>query len=296
MNLVNPYWYNTGVNTYIGGVASIITSASNLATRLGISSGRIKNFSIIGNDVRAFISGTYVTPTNAFISTNITYYCDMAGLVTDMRGSFVKTCANFKYGWFPGIINMTGTTLCQDSSMIDVILEFPNCITMNSQTLLGNYNSKNITLVTPKLTNIGLDESNNNIFAWFNQKGIKWLVPIAKQTSNSGGVEGDVAYVAAGSGSSIVYVSNFTCPNNIINLSSGTITSTTVQLIFTAPSSVNGILNYQVWVDGHWHQNISASGDTITGLTTATEYSIEVKAVDIFYNKSISNTINLITS
>jgi hypothetical protein len=212
-----------------------------------------------------------------------------------MGGSFVKTCSSFKYGWFPGIVNMTGTTICQDSSMTGVILELPNCVSMNSNTLLGNYGNKNMTLVTPKLTTIGSDESNNNVFAWFNQAGIKWLVPIAKQTSNSGGVEGDVAYVAAGSGSSIVYVSNYTSPGNVSDLTAVTITATTLILNFTAPGATNGILNYQVWVNGHWHQNITSSGSTITGLTTGTTYKVEIKPVDTFYNKSKSNLINVTT-
>lgn len=58
-------------NTFIGGVASTITTAGALATKLGIASNRITNFKIVGSDIECSISGSYVL--NGFYQdTNIT--------------------------------------------------------------------------------------------------------------------------------------------------------------------------------------------------------------------------------
>ena len=86
---------------------------------------------------------------------------------------------------------------------------------------------------------------------------------------------------------------HFNRPNAITNLSIGTKYSTGLQLIFTPPSSVNAIDYYEVYVDGVFYKEITVSGDYITGLEPDTPYSITVKAVDIYYNKSeFSNSVS----
>ena len=70
------------------------------------------------------------------------------------------------------------------------------------------------------------------------------------QTINSGGVEGDLALFDSLGTNSVVYVTNFTPPNPVINLSAGTIYNTAVQLNFTPPTSVNGVDFYEVYLNG----------------------------------------------
>jgi len=67
-------------------------------------------------------------------------------------------------------------------------------------------------------------------------------------------------------------------------------------LNFTAPSSTNAIDYYEVYVNGVFKNTITASGQYITGFSVNTTYTIELKPVDIFYNKSTSNTIAATTA
>ena len=116
-------------------------------------------------------------------------------------------------------------------------------------------------------------------------------------TINAGGVEGYLAN-AISRGATVRYVTNFTPPNPITTLTSGTVTSTTIQLNFTPPTgSTNAIDYYEVWLNGvDSGKTVTASGQNVTGLTTATSYDIELITVDIFYNKSVkSNKITVST-
>ena len=53
-------------NTFIGGVASTITTSGALATKLGIASNRITNFKIVGSDIECRIIGAYSIPAEAY--------------------------------------------------------------------------------------------------------------------------------------------------------------------------------------------------------------------------------------
>lgn len=64
-------------NTFIGGIGSAITSASALASVLGISETIIKGFKIVGSDVECAIVEAYDIQNSAFDGNNdITYYRD----------------------------------------------------------------------------------------------------------------------------------------------------------------------------------------------------------------------------
>jgi len=71
-------------NTYIGGVSGTISTASALATKLGISVGRISNFTIVGSDIKCKITGgSYVMSLSVFFEdTSLTYYRDIDNLVS----------------------------------------------------------------------------------------------------------------------------------------------------------------------------------------------------------------------
>lgn len=272
--------------TYIGGVSATISTPALLATKLGISETRIKNFSVVGSDIQCRIIGNYVMPT-WINNTELTYIIDADGLVTN-SGSF-KATTKFLYLYFPGIITQTYQAFFQDK-LNGFKLEMPNCTSLPNN-FFGNLGmtTNETTLIVPRCTNFGTTKLNNSVFnIWMDGKV---YAPISEQTSNSGGVEGDLAY-AISNGATVSYVTNYTAPNPITDLSVGTITSTTIQANFTAPTGSTNVIDfYECWVNGVKKNNITASGQTITGLTTGTYYSIVLIAVDIFYNKSINSNV-----
>jgi hypothetical protein len=107
-------------------------------------------------------------------------------------------------------------------------------------------------------------------------------------TINSGGVEGDLARAII-RGATVRYVTNFTKPNPVTSLSTGTITTTTVQINFTSPTGSTNTYDFsEVYVknaSGYWeYKSKIASGGYLTGLTTATHYDLKIVARDIYYN------------
>lgn len=115
------------------------------------------------------------------------------------------------------------------------------------------------------------------------------------ETINNGGLEADLTYARDSRDAIIRYVTNFTAPNPITDLSVGTVFGTAVQLNFTTPISTNAIDYYELYVNGIYSKKI-ISGNYITGLSTNTSYAFEIIPVDIFYNKSTSNTVNVTTA
>lgn len=276
-------WYQMGLrsiqppNTFIGGVSATISTASALATKLGISVGRIENFTIEGSDIKCKITGgNYViSQFDQFFDTSgiITYYRDLDGLVSGL-----------------GNLAFYNTTIAE--------VYTPNATSIGTAAFDQNIAlSNNLKILyAPRCTSIGDTVLNNNVFRSGNLGGGKIYVDPSLQTINSGGVEGDIAYLATGN--TINYVTNFTAPNPVTTLSAGTIYNTAVQLNFTAPSSTNAIEYYELSLNGVLQtQRITASGQYITGLTPSTSYNITLIAVDIFYNKSVvSNSLSVTTN
>lgn len=76
-------------NTIIGGIGSVITTKSALATKLGISESIIRGFKVVGSDVYCRITSYYQIPVNCFRDdTTITYYYDYDSNVTLSSASF----------------------------------------------------------------------------------------------------------------------------------------------------------------------------------------------------------------
>ena len=285
-------------NTYIGGVSATIGTAALLATKLGISVGNISNFTVVGSDIKCFITGSYVIPTSCFSGdTSITYFNDTDGLITDLNVSAFQNTPNLKKLNFSGVITLTGAYIVRydvvTSRKIEVFLD--NCTNITGQAFYDGY-YHDLLIYAPKCTVLGASASVNNFVFYRVKTGSTIYLNPFLQTSNGGAEEADVAY-ARGLGATIRYVTNFTAPNPVTTLAAGTIASTTIQLNFTAPSSTNTIEYYEVWLNGvDSEKTVTASGQNITGLTTATNYNITVIAVDIFLNKSlISNSINATT-
>ncbi len=276
-------------NTFIGGVAATIPTKEDLATKLGISSSNISSFNIVGSDIEATIISNYAIPASCFEgNTAITYYKTIEGKAISMGIYAFKDTVNMEFAEFSGQISLNNTAFGGSSANIIV-----------KDTLVianGAFLSNNSTIVyIPNATNIGGNVTKDNVFSGhFFRKKIYCHPSLA--TSNAGAEEGDVAY-ARSLGSIIRYVDNFTAPNPITDLSIGTVYATAIQVNFTAPTgSFNAIEYYECYANGVYKNTIEGSGDFITGLTPGANYSIEVKPVDILYNKSSSNTVTQITS
>ena len=261
------------VNTYIGGIGATINTPALLASQLGISESRIKLFKVTGVDVEcAVVGGGYTMIDIAFTNNlSITYF------KTDVETTFYSRS-------FAGAENL-------------ITLYFLNTkSTLRNTGFIRNYNLKKIYI--PKVLSIAETIGNDIWFdgtSAFSSGFILYANPIL-QTSNAGAEEGDIAY-ARSQGATIRYVTNFTPPNAVTNLSSGNIYNTAIQLNFTPPSSTNGVDFYECYANGKLMNEIKNSGDFIIGLTPNTTYKIEVKAVDVFYNKSdFSNAVNVTTT
>ena len=282
-------------NTFIGGVASTITTSGALATKLGIASNRITNFKIVGSDIECSISGSYSIPFQCFYQdTNITSYVDIDGLVTDLGDNVFRETTKIKELNFKGIITLNGKFADRESQIQLVYLK-------NCTSILGNfyndfYPSKKVFYI-PSVTTLGATSGDNGVFynAATSANCTIYAHP-SLQTSNGGAPDGDLA-LAISNGATVRYVTNFTAPSPITNLSVGNVYGTAIQLIFTAPSSTNTIDYYEVWQNGvNTGKRITASGEYIVGLTLNTAYTFQLIPVDIFFNKSTSNTIAVTTA
>lgn len=259
----------TTFNTEIGGISGVVTSATQLGVRLGISNTRIQNFTIVGADVKCNIVGGSYTLNNFWSNTdgNIDSFYDYDGLVTNLYGITFNNTA-IKYCYFPNVTSIDNGAFDQNFA-----------------------NSNNLaTLYIPRATTIGSTVLNNNVFRSGNLGAGYIYVHPSLQTINSGGVEGDIAYLATGN--NIRYVANFTAPNPVTTLSAGNRYDTAIQLNFTPPTgSTNAIELYNCYFNGIFKGRVTGSGETIRGLTVNTNYNITLKSVDIFGNSSVDSNV-----
>lgn len=264
-------------NTFIGGISGIINTPALLAAKLGIDVSRVKSFEVRGTDVGAHIVGNYVAPV-LFLSSieSLTYFEDNSGLITSNSGKMFQRSYNIKKAYLPGMTLLNGNS--------------GNWTFENNDNLANQY-SKWKTLYIGNALNIGATQGfDSNVFRvgvfGFNNT-IRLYAHESLATSNAGGVEGDLAGFDSMGGNSVQFIANLTKPNKVTTLSIGTKTATSLQLIFTTPTSLNTIDHYDVYIGGFWHDRISGSGQYITDLTTATLYKrIEVRAIDIYYNRA----------
>lgn len=282
-------------NTYIGGVSSTISTAALLATKLGISVGNISNFTVVGSDIKCKITGSYAIPNVAFKfnTTPCTYYRDSDYLVTSLGSDA------FYFTNISGKIDFENATSVSDTFnstplLTEILLKNATSVA-NSGFIQSTNGTRTLkTCYIPSVTSLGSTSGDNGVFTG-NCVGLTIYAHPSLQTNNAGGVDGDLVY-AISNGAIVRYVTNFTAPNAVTDLSAGTIYNTAIQLNFTPPSSTNSIEYYEVYVNGVFKHKITGSSKYVGGLTASTNYNIQVYAVDIFYNKSVSNILNITTT
>lgn len=150
-------------------------------------------------------------------------------------------------------------------------------------------------LYVPRFNVTMAQESGNLIFGTnFKPTGILYTHP-DMATANAGSPHPSVQAVID-RGASVRYVSNFTPPTPITDLSV-TPSFNSVTVNFTPSTAVNGMDFYEVWLTeknrfDHVQkflpndQEITTSGQTITGLKVGTEYVLRLASCDTMYNGS----------
>ncbi len=84
-----------------------------------------------------------------------------------------------------------------------------------------------------------------------------------------------------------------TAPTNLV---ASNITTTTLQLNWSASTDNIGVTGYDVYMNGTLKTSVTSTSASITGLTAATSYSFYVKAKDAAGNSTNSTTINTTTN
>jgi hypothetical protein len=265
---------NTTPNTFIGGVASTIPDSATLATKLGIPESKIGSFEVCGNDIKAAVNAPYTLPryTSSTFG-NYTYFRDLGGNLTEFGSPNIgipSSCEilEFYSATYHGY-NPSNWSYPSDSQI--KIMYFPNVL---------NWGDSH-----------GQEDpyQGTRIFRFSAAANARIYVHPSMATSNNGGLEGDLAY-AQSTGAVIRYVSDFTKPSEITDLSYTT-NGTDVTLTFTPPSSTNALDFYQVYVNGCYKEEITGSGAVISGLNNGDK--VTVYACDEYYNRSISNEVTI---
>lgn len=284
-----------GWNTFIGGISSTISTSAQLATKLGISNNRIRNFVVVGSDIKCRITRSYAIPFSAFQfnHTPCTYYRDTDYLVTSIganafyaTSAFSGTIADFK-----NCVTVGKSGFAPHGSNGAYSYWLDNVITIGNSALEGNEYAMEIVYI-PRCTSLGDTAGNNEVFAsrsgYIFQKQVIIYTHPSLATNNAGAPDGDLTY-AISQGATVRYVTNFTPPNPITSLATGTITSTSIQFNFTNPTGSTNAYDfseiYKKDINGNWlYISEIASGGIVSGLTTGTTYNFKIVARDIFYN------------
>jgi len=290
MNKALPITYNT----YIGNVSSFFTSSSVLASSLGISPANILNFTIDGSDIKCYINTNYTVITQAFdvliTSASLTYYLDLDNKMVGLGiNAFLNNNLLYKIQ-LNGLQSILNGCFSGCTKLKTIYLP---ALTSSDNSWFSNDYVKR-TIYVPNLLVFGTSVGSNGIFTNLRKDSVIYANTYC-QTSNSGSPDGDLSNFTS-IGGVVKYISNTTAPSSISNLASTTIYDTAIKLTLTPPSSTNAIDYYEVYINDNLHQKIYASGCYVLNLQSSTNYNIYVKTVDIYFNKSTSNTINVSTN
>jgi len=295
---------NNGQDFFIGGIGVDLPDASSLAARLTdisynpLTSSDIKNFTIdADNNISFRIDKEFITIVQAFD------YASASSKYAIYLGD--KLHETFR-GCFRGLSNMRIRidsdiiygAQCQYSSTGPDINYYPNITDLTSELLIfANWRNGVNRLYIPKV--VALLQGGNGVFYNYliraTSKKNKIYVNPFLLTNNGGSPDARIQF-AMNQGGNIISVTNFTIPSNISDLSIVK-TSTTATFNFTPPSSFNALDFYEIWIkekgvfnaENEYMPNrieLTASGQTLTGLNPDTDYIVKIASIDYMYNGS----------
>lgn len=203
-----PLMKNTGpVNSYFGGIGEVMSSKADLAFALGISANAISKFKIVGFEIQCRISINYTTRTNAFNYTEgryLTSLRDEEGKITNFGNNSFKTVSQpITEIYAPGIITQTGTSLFQDAAGA-TLLDMPNCTSVPSN-MFGNWNGLGKIIRFDNVVNYGNTQGDDSVFGGKNTNATVYANTY-NQTSNGGGVEGDLQKIIDDPQGNVIWV------------------------------------------------------------------------------------------
>lgn len=203
MNLVTREIFGNkkfvGWNTEIGGISPVITNSALLASLLGISNNRIRNFVTVGDDIKCLIIGNYPISVGYLgFPPGITYYKDLAGLATTT--GYIRSYANL-HTWETK--NATPGDYFGRECPLLTVADFPNVehFAGNSSFYGSSCTTYNLNSALTLGSTVGL-----NLFFYSIPTGSTINVPIVLSTVNAGGVEGDLAYAIDSRGATVNYI------------------------------------------------------------------------------------------
>lgn len=276
MNIVNPYRFGIiSSNVFIGGVgATSVTSAADfVALTTGITTANISNFEIDEFDnVSFYCNADYSLIGSAFLNdSDITYFIDVEHCTSLATSNNFRNCENLVMVEL-GIATTCGT---------DVFI------------ISNNLASIYIPLITP----IGASGSTNS--GCFNSVYIygRLFCKSTLATINAGSPDPDIAdAVSAGYLDHVGYITDTTAPTSISDLTVDDFGGASIFVSWTAPSFTNTFNHYQIFVNGAFWGITTDVSYSVSRLSLNTSYTITVKAVDEFYNRSTSNAVTQTTA
>ncbi|MEM4935383.1 MAG: fibronectin type III domain-containing protein [Thermoplasmata archaeon] len=296
MNVINSYRnVDYKPNTFFGGVGNTITNPEMMAAKMsGINAGYIKSFAIDeNNNISFYVNKNWALSDKAFEENkDLTYIISANNKLTNIGytlsgGNDVNLFNASNCEWALSYnITFIGRQAIQRSGLKKMY--YPKC------TGLGNNGFgalSNFKAYFPELTQMGtgltsFTASYASSKAYFN--------PYLR-TSNNGGINAEIQEFIT-KGGTVVWTDSLVPPSSITDLSV-TPSTTTATVTFTPPASTNAIDFYEVWLEevGSFNpvhrftprdQELTASGQTITGLTSGKTYKLRLATCDVFYNGS----------
>lgn len=215
------------INTEIGGLASTLGTAQLIGNKLGVTSARIRNFQVVGDDIKFYIHGTYNIPSSCFsANTNITRFIDSGNCLqfpyrcfraaTNLIEVVAPNCTiigdecfyltKIQNIYFPNVTSFTGGYGAFTSMSFLKTIDLPK-LADSSWSHGGMQNCVALELVNvPKLSKMRVNNTNNNYCFSGAKEGFTLNININAQTSNSGTIDTDVQYAITNRSSVVNYI------------------------------------------------------------------------------------------
>ena len=300
----------TGSPLYLGGVGSFFTNELLLSQNLSVSESDILNFQIdSNNNISCFVVGDYtIGNMEASNIGNILTYV----IGGDNLKSLSSTCflgqTNLVFFKADNLENPLLRRWFWDTNIEESYL--PEVVLFGSQssTYAYRFNVSLKNVYIPLATQLGSSQSSSAFVDRFFEGAVNleniYVNPFL-MTNNGGLPDADLTRATQLYGTNIIPVTDLTPPQTITDLSISNITTNSFDVNFTPPTSINGILRYDVYVvndsenklqEFRKYQSINNSGDTITGLQSGVNYKVRIQTKNNFFtNSEISSEANTST-